>query len=812
MKFTLSWLRDHLETSASVAEIAATLDRIGLEVEGIENPAKDLGAFVIARVLEAKPHPDADRLRVCQVDFGGKAPIQVVCGAPNARTGMVGVFAPEGTYVPGTDLLLKKARIRGVDSSGMLCSERELKLSDEHDGIIDLEPQLASRVGERFVEVVGLDDPVFDVAVTANRPDALGVRGIARDLAAAGLGTLKKDPYAKAISEGAKGRFPCPVEIRLDLASEVADACPMFAGRVIRGVKNGPSPAWLQKRLRAVGLRPINALVDITNYVSYDRARPLHVYDVAKLDGAVRARLGKAGESFLALDGKTYAIKPGMTVIGDESGALGLGGIMGGESTGVTEGTVDVLIESALFDRVRTAATGRALSIHSDARARFERGVDPQSAVPGVEIATRMVMDLCGGEPSEVAVAGRAPQPAPAIRFDPAEVARLTGIALADAEIKTILKSLGFGISGKGTALDVSPPGWRPDIEGTADLVEEVIRIHGIDNVVSTPMKGNDGVARPVMTERQRRVRAARRVLAGRGMVEAITWSFIPQTEAEHFGGGGETLRLANPISSELSTMRPSLLAGLLTGAQRNRDRAIADVALFEVGQIYEGDREDQQFTAVVGVRVGGARLTGGGRHWRESAAPVDLYDAKADLIALLEALGIDAGKAQAVREAPAWYHPGRSAVLKMGPKIVLGSFGEINPRTLKALDVSGPAVAFELRLEDLPGLKRKMREKGRLELAQLQPVKRDFAFVLARDVAAGDVLKAVMGADKGLITGASVFDIFEGAALGEGRKSLAIEVTLQPRNETLTDEAIEAIGRKIVAEVKKATGGEIRG
>ncbi|MCG8563411.1 MAG: phenylalanine--tRNA ligase subunit beta, partial [Hyphomicrobiales bacterium] len=609
MKFTLSWLKDHLDTDATAPEIADALTHAGLEVEGLANPAETLEPFVVANVLEARAHPNADRLRVCRVDFGGGEPVQVVCGAPNARTGMKGVFAPAGSYVPGIDLKLKKAKIRGVESNGMLCSERELEISDEHEGIIDLPAD--TQVGSPAAAALGLDDPVIEIEITPNRPDCLGVRGVARDLVAAGFGTLKADPV-KPI-EGAEAN---PVAIELRFADGTADACPAFSGRLVTGLSNGPSPAWLQQRLKAIGLRPINTLVDITNYITYDRGRPLHVFDADKLQGGIHARLGEKGESVPALDGNTYEVDGEMCVIADDSGVLGLGGIIGGESTGCTEATTSVFIESAYFDPIRTAKTGRRLNIISDARYRFERGVDPAYMVPGLEQATRMVLDLCGGSPSEVTVAGTVPDAERIIDFDISEVKRLTGVELAEAEIKKILTDLGFWLSGNGPVYKVAVPSWRPDAGQAADLVEEVVRIVGVDRVPLAPMTRANGVARPVLTEGQKRVRQTKRILAGRGLVEAVTWSFIPREQAELFGGGDDALELVNPMSSELSTMRPSLLASLLTAAQRNLDRGIPDGALFEVGQAYRGDRPEDQFVAASGVRLGTSHLAGAGRHW----------------------------------------------------------------------------------------------------------------------------------------------------------------------------------------------------
>ncbi len=806
MKFTLNWLKDHLDTKASVAEIHDGLIQCGLEVDGIKNPAETLQAFTIARVVEAVQHPDADRLRVCKVETG-KGVVQVVCGAPNARAGLIGVFAAPGVYIPGTDFTLGKAKIRGVELMGMLCSERELQLSDEHTGIIELPESAGEHIGERYADVMGIGDPMFDVSITPNRPDCLGVRGIARDLAAVGLGKLKKEDEGFA----GKGKFASPIKIALKFDPAAADACPVFAGRYIRGVKNGPSPDWLQQRLRAIGLRPINALVDVTNYITYDRCRPLHVYDADKVEGGIHARLGKTGESFRALDGKTYEADEETCVIADDARVLGFGGIMGGEETGCSDATMNVFIESAYFDPIRTARTGRKHGIHSDARYRFERGIDPQSERLGINLATQMILEICGGEPSEIEVAGKEPDRKTVIAFDPARVEKLTGLKLKPAEITGTLKKLGFEIEGSGTKLTVSAPSWRPDVHGAADLVEEVIRIVGVDNVPVTPMSRVAGVSKPVMTEGQKRTARTRRVLAGRGLIEAVTWSFIPRGDAEHFGGGQPELELANPISSEMSVMRPSLLPGLIAAARQNANRGFNDIALFEVGQIYRGDKPEDQLMGASALRVGTAKLTGSGRHWDGAAKPVDLFDAKADALSVLASLGLDPAKVQIARGAPEWFHPGRSGMIRLGPKNVLGHFGELHPLSLKAMDLDGPAAAFELFLDAVPASRRKGSIKPPLDATDLQPVRRDFAFVLASDVLAGDVLRAAQGADKALIANVVVFDIFEGPSLGQGKKSLAIEVTLQPREKTLTDDDIEAVSSRIVAEVKKATGGEIR-
>jgi phenylalanyl-tRNA synthetase beta chain len=806
MKFTLAWLKDHLETSASITELTDKLSSVGLEVEGVEDRGAKLAAFTVARVLEAKQHPNADKLKVCKVETGSGV-VEVVCGAPNARAGMIGVFAPVGSYIPGKDLTLEARPVRGIVSAGMLVSEAELEISEEGDGIIELPAAFAGRIGQRFAEAVGLADPVIEVKLTPNRPDCTGVRGIARDLAAAGLGKLKPE----RVPGGVEGNFKSPIDIELEFEPAAADACPCFAGRYLRGVNNGSSPAWLQQRLGAVGLRPINALVDVTNYISLDRGRPLHVYDADKLRGAIRARLGRKGESFLGLDGKTHAVDESMCVIADDRAVLGLGGILGGEDTGVTTTSQNILIECAYFDPVRTAATGRKTGIVSDARYRFERGVDPAFIKPGLDLATELMLEVAGGTPSRALIAGAPPEVKRVIDFSPALVEKLAGIVIDVKEIRSTLEALGFTLAGKAANLKVGVPSWRPDVGGAADLVEEVVRIAGLDKVPSAPMPRRYGVARALLTQTQRRSRRARRELAARGMVEAITWSFIAAAAARQFGGGSPGLELANPISSEMTSMRPSLLPGLLTAGQRNRHRGFNDVALFEVGQIYRDDTPEGQLLVAAGVRQGKAVLAGSGRHWTGSAETAGLFEAKADVAALLAGLGFDANRAQVVRAAPAWFHPGRSGVLRLGPKTVLAAFGEIHPEALAVLDVSGPATAFEVYLDALPRDKKRGIARPPFKVADLLAVRRDFAFVLDRDVAAGEVVKAVLAADKKLISGVNVFDQFEGASLGAGKKSLALEVTLQPTDKTLTDEEIEAVAARVVAEVKKATGGDIR-
>jgi phenylalanyl-tRNA synthetase beta chain len=804
MKFTLSWLKEHLDTKAKVDEIAETLTRIGLEVEQVFDPATALAPFRVAEVVKCEKHPNADKLSVCEVDTGTER-LQVVCGAPNARAGMKGVFAPVGSYVPGSGLTLTKAKIRGVESNGMLLSERELLLSDEHTGIIELDA--SAKVGSSAAKALGLDDAVIEVAITPNRPDCLGVRGIARDLAAAGLGSLKKDTVKPV-----KGSFPNPIAIKLEFDKETADACPAFAGRLVRNVRNGPSPDWLQRRLKAIGLRPINALVDITNYISYDRGRPLHVYDADKLNGAILARLGRKDEKFVALDGKTYEVDVDMCVIADDHGVLGLGGVMGGEETGATLATTNVFIESAYFDPKRTARTGRRLNIQSDARYRFERGVDPAFVVPGLEFATGLVLQLCGGEASQITVAGKPPKANRPFKFDLGLIGRLSGLKLEMREIKRLLTALGIGLDGKGRQLKATPPSWRPDITGPADLVEEVVRLTGVDKVPATPMRRDAGVAKPVLTESQRRQRLARRVLASRGFVEAVTWSFIAPEHAKLFGGGTPELTLSNPISTELAQMRPSLLPGLITAAQRNRDRGFADGALFELGQAYRGARPEDQFVAASGVRFGRSALSGSGRHWSGEAPATDVFAAKEDAIAALTALGLDQASLGVAREAPSWFHPGRSGALKLGPKTLLGVFGEFHPNLLAKLGIDPPIAGFELYLDALPAARSKGAGKLALEASDLQQVRRDFAFLLDQHVPAGEVVRAASSADRALITDVGVFDVFAGPGVPEGKKSLAIEVTLQPRQRTLTDAEIEAVAAKIVAAVTKATGGELRG
>src|SRR5271166_6464282 len=605
MKFTLSWLKDHLETSAPLAEVVDALTRVGLEVESVEDPSRKYDGFIVASVIEAKPHPNADRLKVCIVEAGA-GPVQVVCGAPNARTGMKSVFSPIGTYIPGKKMTLAKGVIRGVESNGMLCSAAELELSDDHEGIIELEDD--APVGLAYARFAGLDDPVIDVAVTPNRPDAAGVAGIARDLAAAGLGSLKT-PAPKRLA----GAFDCPTRVHLDFSPADRHLCPAFALRLVRGVANGPSPEWMSRRLTAIGLRPISALVDITNYLTFDRGRPLHVFDFAKVKGDLTVRRARRGESVLALDGKSYALDETTVVIADAEGADSIAGVMGGERSGCDETTRDVLIESALWDPTNIAQTGRKLGIATDARYRFERGVDPDFCVPGCDLATELVLSICGGEPSRMIVAGNPSAPRRTIDFPYSEVRRLIGVDVPRAEGEAFLMRLGFDVEdGK-----VQAPSWRPDVLVKADVVEQILRIAGIDHAPVTPLpRPDDGVPAPVLTPQQKRTRLARRTLAALSLREAVTWSFISKRAAELFGGGQPSLALASPIAADLSVMRPSLVPGLVAASERNARRALSGVALFEVGQIFLGAGENDQRVAATGLRRGRAKAGGEGRHW----------------------------------------------------------------------------------------------------------------------------------------------------------------------------------------------------
>ena len=802
MKFTLSWLKDHLETEAALDDILYALTDLGLEVEDVTNPAARLAPFTLAKVLHAEQHPDADKLRVCRVltDEGEK---QIVCGAPNARAGITVVLCKPGDYVPGIDVTLGVGKIRGVESHGMMASERELELSDEHNGIIELP---SGEVGEKFVDWLAANrpaavDPMVHIKITPNRPDALGVRGIARDLAARGLGTLKPLPIP-AITGG----FACPIKV--EIAPELkAKGCPLFAGRLIRGVTNGPSPAWLQSRLMAIGLRPISALVDITNYFTFGLNRPLHVFDAAKVKGALRIHPAEGGEELLALDGKTYAMQPGMMLISDDTGPESLAGIMGGEVSGCTPDTTDVFLESAYWDPITIAATGRALKINSDARYRFERGVDPAFTLPGLDLATQMILDLCGGTPSDLAMDGAVPDTARAYRLDPARVISLVGMDIPEAEQRRTLEALGFTLNGDMA----TPPTWRPDILGEADLVEEVARIASLTKLEGKPLRRTaPGVPQPILTPQQQREKAARRTLVALGYNECVTYSFIDAEAAALFGGGADAVRVDNPISSEMTHLRPDLLPGLLRAAARNQARGFADLALCEIGPAFHGGEPGEQHLQATGLLVGHTAP----RDPFASRRPVDVFDAKADAEAVLAALAAPA-RVQINRKVAGWWHPGRSGNIGLGPN-TLATFGEVHPRVLAALGVKGPAVAFTILVANVPQPKVKTPTRPALAISDLQAVERDFAFVVDKGVEALTAVNAAQGADKALIESVRLFDQFTGdkaeAQMGVGKKSIALTVRLQPTDKTLTEAEIEAVSAKVIEKVTKATGGTLRG
>ncbi len=795
MKFSLSWLKDHLDTSASVEEISAKLNAIGLEVEGIEDPAAKLAGFKVAKVLTAERHPNADKLQVLTVDTGDGTPLQVVCGAPNARAGLVGVLGLPGAVVPAGRFELKKSAIRGVESNGMMCSTRELELGDDHDGIIELPAD--APVGTAFADYHG-SDPVFDVAITPNRPDCMGVYGIARDLAAAGLGTLK--PIAV---QAVPGSFPCPLPIRTD----DPEGCPAFFGRAIRGVKNGASPQWMQDRLLSAGQRPISALVDITNYVMLAYGRPAHAYDLAKLTGAIFARRATDGETVLALNGKEYSLTSAMTVIADDKGVHDIAGIMGGEHSGCSETTTDVLLEVAYFDPVRIGETGRALNLTSDARARFERGVDPAFLDAGLAILTELIVEICGGEPSEVIQAGTPPAGTKIVAYDTALAEGLGGVSIPAERQREILAALGFTADAQW---NVTVPSWRPDVDGAPDLVEEVVRIHGLDNVTSVALPRVDGVARPTATPAQKLERKLRRAAAARGLNEAVTWSFLPESEAAAFAEG-EVWSLANPISEDLKVMRPSLLPGLLSAAKRNADRGASGLRLFELGRRYlrgEGGHSDERLT--LGVVLAGEKTP---RGWASGKAQsFDAFDAKAEALALLAEAGAPVDNLQVMGEAGAQFHPGQSATLRLGPKTVLARFGILHPALLKQFDVDGPVAAVELFLDAIPA-KRGASGFARTAYAPpaLQSVTRDFAFLVDAKLPAGDLIRAVKGADKANIVSVRLFDDFRGQGVPEGQKSLAVEVTLQPDEKSYTEADLKGIAEAITTSAAKL-GAVLRG
>ncbi|MEZ5687293.1 MAG: phenylalanine--tRNA ligase subunit beta [Caenibius sp.] len=796
MKFSLEWLREFLDTDATVAEIAAKLNAIGLEVEDIEDPAEKLAGFRVAKVLTAQKHPDADKLQVLTVDTGEGDPLQVVCGAPNARAGLVGVLGLPGAVVPANGMTMKVAAVRGVESNGMMCSTRELELGDDHEGIIELPAD--APVGTDFAGYSGAS-PIIDVAITPNRPDCMGVHGIARDLAAAGLGALKPLPI-----EETRGAFPCPVEIRTD----DPDGCPAFYGRVIRGVRNGASPEWMQRRLIAAGQRPISALVDITNYVMLAYGRPAHAYDLARLSGPVVARRAQDGEQVLALNEKTYTLDSSMTVIADDSGVHDIAGIMGGEHSGCDESTQDVLLEIAYFDPATIGVTGRKLGLASDARTRFERGVDPSFLDAGLDLLTDLILRICGGEASEVIRAGSPPSEARTVAYDPALAERLGGVAIAEAEQKRILAALDFAVSADW---QVTAPLRRHDIEGAADIVEEVVRIHGLDNIASVALPRTDGVARPTATPAQVVERRLRRAAAARGLNEAVTWSFLPVDEAEHFADGAPLWVLENPISEDMKAMRPALVPGLLSAAKRNLDRGANGVRLFELGRRYLRGKDgasDERLT--LGIVLAGEKTA---RGWASGKAQAyDAYDAKAEALALLAVAGAPVEKLQVMGEAGDQFHPGQSGTLRLGPKNVLARFGALHPRTAAQFDISGPVMAVELFLDAIPA------KKGNVTFARsayappaLQSVTRDFAFLVEAALPADDLVRVAKGADKANIVAARIFDVFTGQGVPEGKKSIALEITLQPGEKSYTDEDLKGIADKVVAAAGKL-GAELRG
>ncbi len=794
MKFSLEWLAGSLDTSASAQEIAARLNAIGHEVEELHDPASRLDGFVVAEVLTAARHPDADKLQVLTVDTGSGEPLQVVCGAPNARAGMKGVLGLPGARVPANGMELRRSAIRGVESNGMMCSVRELELGDDHDGIIELPDD--APVGTAFADYSSAS-PVFDVAITPNRPDCMGVHGIARDLAAAGIGTLKAPPIVQI-----PGSFPCPVDIRTD----DSEGCPAFYGRVIRGVRDGPSPRWMQQALLSAGQRPISALVDVTNFLMLGFGRPAHVYDLARLTGPVVARRARAGEQVEALNGKTYTLDDSMTVIADDAGVHDIAGIMGGEQSGVSDETTDVLLEIAYFDPTRIGVTGRKLGLASDARTRFERGVDPAFLDDGLDMLTEMIVEICGGEPSEAVRAGTPPLEPRVIAFDPALTQRLGGVHVDQAEQRRILEMLDFRVADDW---QVTCPPRRHDIEGPADLVEEVVRIHGLDKVASVALPRADGVARPTSSPLQQIERKLRRGAAARGLNEAVTWSFLPEADAAHFGEG-ELWALENPISEDMKAMRPSLIPGLLAAAKRNADRGAAGSRLFEIGRRYfrgEAGASDEKPT--LGVVLAGYKTA---RGWSAGKAKAfDAYDAKAEALALLEIAGAPIANLQVMGEAGPQFHPGQSATLRLGPRTVLARFGALHPATLKAFDIDGPVMAVELFLDAIPPKKNAQFARHPYTPPALQPVTRDLAFLVPSELPAGDLVRSVRGADKAAIVDARVFDIFAGPGVPQGHKSIAVEVTLQTGDKSFTDAEIKALSDRIIAAAAKL-GAELRG
>lgn len=799
MKFTLGWLKDFLETDLGIDEISNQLTSLGLEVESVSDFSKDLDSFSVALVKETQPHPDADRLQICKLETE-HGEVEVVCGAPNARKDLKGIFAPLGSYIPGSDLILKKTKIRGVESIGMLLSERELGISDDHDSVIEVSDNY--KIGTPAAKAMRLDDPVIEIAITPNRQDCLAISGIARDLSAAGLGKFKSQNIKTV-----KGKFKSPVSVNLSSKSISPSPCPLFAGRYIRGIKNVPSPDWMQDRLRAVGLRPISALVDITNYMTFTFGRPLHVFDADKISGDIDVRLSKPGEKLQALDGNEYLFDESATVITDDNKVLALGGIIGGLNSGCTENTKNVFIESALFDPVRTAITGRKFQIDSDARYRFERGIDPEFTIPGIEEATRLVLELCGGEASDLVISGEIPLWKNKIKFDFNKIKLLGGIEIERVNVLRILKDLEFSVDENNNILNITAPSWRSDIDGEADIVEEIIRVHGLDAIPSISLPIENSSTKKILESSLNHLGSSRRLLASRGFLETITWSFTSSRLAELFGGGGEGLKLENPISSELDIMRPSSFPNLISAIKRNIDRGATELALFEVGPSYSSTTPEGQTYSAVAVRQGNLSP----RHWSDVSKPVNAIDSKADALSILEACGVNLNSINIETVGPPWFHPGRSGKIKQGPHTTLAVFGELHPAILTELDINSAVVGCEVFLNEIKSRKKKGDSRGTLDAPSLLPLDRDFSFIVNSDVLAIQIVEAAEKADQ-LIVGVNIFDVFDGKGIPEGQKSVAISVKLQPREHTLTDEQIDKISERIISSVNKLTGGVLRG
>ena len=792
MKFTLSWLKQHLETNSDIETILKKLTNIGLEVESSYNPSEALNGFIAAKIISTKPHPDADRLQLCLIDTGTEE-IEIVCGAKNAKEGLTTIYAPVGSTIPASGMKLKKAKIRGIESSGMLCSEKELNLGDDSEGITELSGQISP--GTSISKALDINDTYVEIAITPNRPDCLGIRGIARDLAAAGLGELIKEKQIKISTS--KENLPVFID-----AENNFEGCTIFAGRLIKNITNNKSPDWLVKRLESIGVKSINCLVDITNFINFDRGRPLHVYDANKINNKIGARDAKVGEKILALDGKDYELKPGMCVIADNEKVLGIGGIMGGNESGSTIETNDVFIESAYFDPIKTALSGRALNIISDSRYRFERGVDPEYVIEGLNLATQMILDLCGGEAGEISLVDNLKFQPKKIKFDPKLVNKLTGIEIPNDKIVKILESLGFDIS---NSWNVVVPSWRPDIYGEADLVEEIVRIFGLDNIESEPLLNLDQPTKPILTKKQKQIKMIKRSIASKGLMETISYSFINNKESLNFGGGSSSLKIVNPISDELSEMRPTPLASLVSIADENFKKGYTDIGIFEVGPGFLGVEQDEQITIASGLRIGTHRSEGSGKDW-QGFQKVSVFDAKEDVISVLELLNLNLESHKVERTAPDHYHPGRSGQIVTGGGDILASFGELHPKIIKTKDFK-VAVAFEIYIDSINKQKIKSNLKIAPEISNLQPLKRDFSFVVSSDTEAQTIINAAKQSDQSFIKDVKIFDQF----LGENEKSIAIEVIIQPKEVTLTDEQIESISKKIIKSVEDKTKGKLR-